>query len=60
MLLLRRDPRVAGIMREDSGMALHSRRVGEDPFPGSERHNISRNSEKSLEAKRLSEIPGDL
>lgn len=60
MLLLPRDPRIAGEMREGSGMALHSRKVGKDPFPGSGRYNRSRASENSPEAKRLSEIPGDL
>lgn len=33
----------------------HARKVGEDPFPGSARHDLIIISEKSLEAKRLLE-----
>lgn len=55
-----RKSRGGGETREGSGTAPHSRTVGEDPLPGSVRHNLITISVKSLEAKRLSEILGNL
>jgi len=60
VLLLGRKSRGGGQTRGGSCAAPHSRRVGEDPLPGSVRHDLITISAKSLEAKRLSEILGDL